>query len=66
MSDALPLRALIARLRAAGRPPADALDQLRNHQKQLDMDGVMVGVSRQALEEVLATFNGSTEEVGDG
>jgi len=31
-----------------------ASDNLRDHQQQLDMDGVMVGVSRQAVEEVLA------------
>lgn len=30
-----------------------ALDQLRNHQQQLDPDGIMVGVSRQAIDEVL-------------
>lgn len=30
-----------------------ALKELQEHQTQLDMDGVMVGVSRQALEEVL-------------
>lgn len=30
--------------------------QLSDHQKQLDADGVMVGVSRQALDEVLAAF----------
>ena len=32
----------------------DAEKQLREHQTQLDVDGVMVGVSRQALDEVLA------------
>jgi len=31
-----------------------AIDNLNHHQMQLDMDGVMVGVSRQALCEVLA------------
>lgn len=30
-----------------------AIDNLLHHQTQLDMDGVMVGVSRQALCEVL-------------
>lgn len=30
-----------------------AIDNLLHHQTQLDMDGVMVGVSRQALMEVL-------------
>lgn len=34
--------------------PAPAIDQLRHHQTQLDMDGIQVGVSRQAIEEVLA------------
>ena len=32
---------------------SEAIEQLKNHQKQLDADGVMVGVSRQALDEVL-------------
>ena len=31
-----------------------AIDDLNHHQTQLDIDGVMVGVSRQALCEVLA------------
>ena len=31
-----------------------AIEELKTHQTQLDMDGVMVGVSRQALEELLA------------
>lgn len=31
----------------------EAVNQLRNHQRQLDADGCMVGVSRQALDEVL-------------
>lgn len=31
-----------------------AIEELKMHQTQLDMDGVMVGVSRQALEELLA------------
>jgi len=34
---------------------AAAIEQLRDHQLQLDMDGIMVGVSRQALDEVLAS-----------
>lgn len=33
--------------------PHPAIEQLTNHQRQLDQDGIMVGVSRQALEEVL-------------
>lgn len=32
----------------------EVIKQLREHQKQLDADGCMVGVSRQALDEVLA------------
>jgi len=31
----------------------EAVEQLQNHQKQLDMDGVTVGVSREALDIVL-------------
>jgi hypothetical protein len=34
-----------------------ALTQLKDHQQQIDADGAMVGVSRQALEEVLAVFS---------
>lgn len=33
--------------------PAAAVENLRTNQKQLDQDGAQVGVSRQALEEVL-------------
>lgn len=33
--------------------PDEAILQLKNHQQQLDMDGIMVGVSRQALDEVM-------------
>lgn len=33
--------------------PREAIDNLTNHQGQLDMDGTMVAVSRQALDEVL-------------
>lgn len=35
-------------------PRVTAADVLHDHQQQLDMDGVMVGVSRQAVDEVLA------------
>jgi hypothetical protein len=35
-----------------GRPQA-AIDSLTNHQVQCDEDGVMIQVSRQALQEVL-------------
>ena len=34
-----------------------AAGQLERYQKQLDADGVMVGVSRQALDEVLTELN---------
>jgi hypothetical protein len=34
-----------------------AVDALRNHQQQLDRDGVFVGVSRQALDEMLAWYD---------
>lgn len=34
--------------------PTAAIKNLREHQQQLDIDGIFVGVSRQALEEVLA------------
>ena len=32
---------------------APAIQNLTDHQRQLDMDGIFVGVSRQALDEVL-------------
>lgn len=34
-----------------------AIEQLRNHQTQLDADGIMVGVSREALDMALAAFS---------
>lgn len=34
-----------------------AYDTLRNHQEQADMDGVMVKVSRQALDEILDEYD---------
>lgn len=33
--------------------PEGAIENLKAHQEQLDADGIMVGVSRQALEEAL-------------
>lgn len=39
-----------------------AVEQLRTHQKQLDRDGIMVGVSRQAVEETLAALDRITAE----
>ena len=41
------------------KPMTAAEQNLRACQKQLDMDGVMVGVSRQALEETLAELDAS-------
>ncbi|AKU43477.1 hypothetical protein CPT_Sansa73 [Caulobacter phage Sansa] len=35
----------------------EALTQLREHQDQLDADGCRVGVSREALDIVLSSFN---------
>lgn len=35
---------------------APAIEQLRDHQQQIDADGTFVGVSRQALDEVLAAI----------
>jgi hypothetical protein len=35
----------------------DAYDHLRNHQKQADIDGTLVAVSRQALNEVLDDYD---------
>lgn len=36
---------------------SDASDNLRNCQRQLDMDGCEVGVSRQALDETLDDYD---------
>ncbi|MCP4258440.1 MAG: hypothetical protein GY774_13215 [Planctomycetes bacterium] len=41
----------------------DAIDNLRNHQKQLDMDGCMVGVSRQALDIILKALEQSAGRI---
>lgn len=38
---------------------AEAIDQLVKHQRQLDMDGITVGVSREALDIVLAALSGT-------
>jgi hypothetical protein len=45
---------MTARETGAVERPDAAIEQLRDHQEQLDFDGVMVGVSRQALDETLA------------
>ena len=34
-----------------------ATEQLRTHQEQLDADGIMVGVSRQAIDETLTELD---------
>lgn len=39
-----------------------AIDNLNHHQTQLDMDGVMVGVSRQALCEVLTAIEAALSQ----
>ena len=41
---------------------SEAEKQLREHQQQLDWDGVMVGVSRQALAEFMAEVEALREE----
>ncbi|WP_113154905.1 hypothetical protein [Nitratireductor sp. OM-1] len=40
-----------------------AIEQLRNHQTQLDADGIMVGVSREALDMALAALSAPKAEV---
>lgn len=42
--------------------PKGAIENLKTHQQQLDMDGVIVGVSRQALEELLEWQDAITED----
>jgi hypothetical protein len=54
--DAEPLYASQPTQSDALKIPTAALDALRNDQKQIDEDGVMVVVSRQALHEVLAAL----------
>ena len=49
--------------------PIAAIEQLTMHQQQLDMDGVFVGVSRQALDELLAYVtraDGWIAKIADG
>jgi hypothetical protein len=41
-----------------------AIDNLKHNQRQLDMDGCEVGVSRQALEEVLIGLEAALSEQG--
>ena len=40
-----------------------ALEALENNQRQLDMDGVEVGVSRQALDELLTAYKAAVERI---
>lgn len=40
-----------------------ALEALENNQRQLDMDGVEVGVSRQALDELLSAYKAAVASV---
>lgn len=40
-----------------------ALEALKNGQRQLDMDGVEVGVSRQALDEVIAAYEEAIKDL---
>jgi len=40
-----------------------ALENLRNHQEQADMDGCMVKVSRQVIEETLAEYDQMRDEI---
>lgn len=42
-----------------------AVEQLTNHQQQLDQDGIMVGVSRQAVDEVLASLTARDAEIAN-
>ncbi len=43
----------------------EAISQLTNHQQQLDADGVLVGVSRQALDETLAAFTAQAARIAE-
>lgn len=42
-----------------------AADVLRQYQKQIDMEGIEVGVSRQALDEVLEQFAAYEQRIAD-
>lgn len=45
--------------------PTEAIKNLREHQVQMDFDGIQVGVSRQALDEVL-DYIAKIEQTGGG
>lgn len=57
----LPLQRGTHALREAG----PAIENLRNHQRQLDGDGTEVGVSRQALTETLDAFKTVLQAIDD-
>lgn len=64
-ADRLLLAAATAHPQAAPVPTDHpAVAHLREHQQQLDPDGVSVGVSRQALDEVLALLSATTLNKG--
>lgn len=44
----------------------EAVQQLRDHQKQIDTDGAFVGVSRQALDEVLSALTTAQKQAESG
>ena len=46
-----------------GGMPSGALDALKNNQRQLDFDGCEVGVSRQALDEIIAAYEALSARV---
>lgn len=46
-----------------GGMPSCALDALKNNQRQLDFDGCEVGVSRQALDEIIAAYEALSARV---
>lgn len=39
--------------------PVEAINALESHQRQIDRDGVEVGVSRQAVDEIVAAVKGT-------
>ena len=60
LSDLAQMREVVEALNEA---PAAAIDQLRNHQTQMDMDGIQVAVSRQAIDEVLSWIDVAIEKL---
>ena len=45
--------------------PISALDAVRHHRTQIDEDGTLIGVSRQALDEVIADYYRLTRELAE-